>query len=358
MKVLFVTNSAHLPQQMGGGEVSAHELIKGLRSKNVDARLISALGANGWTYYINRLKSIISNKHYPSDKTLGYEVYRGWVNEWGIDQGVDEIISQGWSPDVFIVTGKKPFGAAKSLRRFGVKIILKLVDVEEDNYLDLDSSASEYIYVANSNFTAKSVRSQYGVEVHYVVPPYIDYSRFSKSKLGTGQYVTLINPHPLKGGFVLLEIAKRNPTIPFLVVESWPLMPSYKASFLEEVKKLGNIKYIDATMNMDAVFRDTRVLLVPSQYEEAWGRVINEAQYNGVPVIASSQGGMPEAVGNAGIVVQVKDNIDQWNFELQKLLSDDVLYQKLSCAGRQRVTRDDLNPDRLISDWISILYAH
>src|SRR3546814_9881685 len=43
--------------------------------------------------------------------------------------------------------------------------------------------------------------------------------------------------------------------------------------------------------DMREVYRRTHTLLVPSQWEEAWGRVATEAQFSGIPVLASDRGG-------------------------------------------------------------------
>ena len=55
-------------------------------------------------------------------------------------------------------------------------------------------------------------------------------------------------------------------------------------------------------MDMRSVYRDTKVLLVPSQWLETWGRVATEAQFSGIPVLASRSGALPEAVGPGGIL--------------------------------------------------------
>jgi glycosyltransferase involved in cell wall biosynthesis len=53
-------------------------------------------------------------------------------------------------------------------------------------------------------------------------------------------------------------------------------------------------------------FYDTiGVLLVPSLIEEGFPRVILEAAANGIPVVANSLGGIPEALGDSGILVEL-----------------------------------------------------
>lgn len=54
---------------------------------------------------------------------------------------------------------------------------------------------------------------------------------------------------------------------------------------------------------MKSIYAETAVLLAPSLGFESWGRVATEAVMNGIPVLASTTGGLPEAVGSGGIVL-------------------------------------------------------
>ena len=60
---------------------------------------------------------------------------------------------------------------------------------------------------------------------------------------------------------------------------------------------------------MASVYARARVLLVPSLWWESGPRVIVEALSNGIPVIGSSSGGVPEVIGDGGIILDFPKNI-------------------------------------------------
>lgn len=62
---------------------------------------------------------------------------------------------------------------------------------------------------------------------------------------------------------------------------------------------------------MGPIYAANDLLLVPSQVEDAFPRVIVEAGLHGVPTIGSSRGGIPEAVGNGGMILH-PDDVDGW----------------------------------------------
>ncbi len=53
----------------------------------------------------------------------------------------------------------------------------------------------------------------------------------------------------------------------------------------------------------------TRILLVPSVTQEASARVVAEALVNGIPVIASERGGLPENCGRGGFIIPLPDSV-------------------------------------------------
>ncbi|MFJ2747180.1 glycosyltransferase [Streptomyces sp. NPDC087297] len=72
------------------------------------------------------------------------------------------------------------------------------------------------------------------------------------------------------------------------------------------------------------------LLLVPSQVEDAFPRVIVEAGLHGVATIGSSRGGIPEAAGDGGVILH-PDDVDAW---LQAIESADR--RRLGAKARTR----------------------
>jgi glycosyltransferase involved in cell wall biosynthesis len=95
--------------------------------------------------------------------------------------------------------------------------------------------------------------------------------------------------------------------------------------------------------DMRDVYRRTRVLLVPSQFLETFGRVILEAQINGIPVVASDVAGIPETVGEGGIVVSPKERVGGY-VEALRDLADEATYQRYSAAALANSKREEFDP--------------
>jgi glycogen synthase len=83
-----------------------------------------------------------------------------------------------------------------------------------------------------------------------------------------------------------------------------------------------------------AAFAYADVLAMPSRFEEL-GTAVLEAMQAGVPVVASDVGGLPEAVGTAGLLVPPGD-VGALAGALDRLLADRALRSRLGATGRRR----------------------
>ncbi|KAG9562350.1 hypothetical protein KCU71_g7633, partial [Aureobasidium melanogenum] len=160
------------------------------------------------------------------------------------------------------------------------------------------------------------------------------------------KYVGMINPCAVKGSGILLDLAKACSHLDFLVYKSW----GSDEKLEQQLGSLGNMTIRPSCTNMDEAWRTIKVLLVPSVWYEAWGIVVIEAHLRGIPVICSNSGALPEAMRglnhiipvNAingdrdanGIYIVPEQDIEPWAKTLNELMSDRVLYEKLSSEVR------------------------
>jgi glycosyltransferase involved in cell wall biosynthesis len=84
----------------------------------------------------------------------------------------------------------------------------------------------------------------------------------------------------------------------------------------------------------DGLYRHASVLAFPSRYE-GFGVPVLEAFVHGVPVVAARAAALPEAVGDAGLLVDPLD-VDGWVDALRSILDDSALADHLRDAGRRR----------------------
>lgn len=113
------------------------------------------------------------------------------------------------------------------------------------------------------------------------------------------KYVTFVSPAPEKGLAVFVALARRMPSVAFAaVVTQWT-----GAQTLARLRPLPNVTVLAADPDVDVVFRQTRVLLAPSLWQECCPLIVMEACLRGVPCVSSDVFGLPEANSNPRLVV-------------------------------------------------------
>jgi len=101
---------------------------------------------------------------------------------------------------------------------------------------------------------------------------------------------------------------------------------------------LANVTLLEPRAEVDEIYARTRILLVPSQWEETFGRVAIEAFANGIPVVGSSVGGLKEHVGEGGILIDDKANVGAW-VEAIEALDSPERYEEFRQRGRDFASR-------------------
>lgn len=339
MKILFITGHKYLPQMYGGLQTCTDESCKSLMARGHQVAVMAGLLPGGWFALKARVKMKINkllHKHAVArDTHLGYPVWRSWL-PWNDV----EYVARQEKPDLIVVMAVEPVRMALAAKPTGIPLLMQLMDVEFTQHGGSFEALGAIACIANSRFTAERYRSAYGVNPT-VIYPFIALEDYKTET--TRENVTFINPHPRKGCHIALEIARRCPEIPFTFVKGWPLTPEEDQQLAENLATLPNVTLIQAQKDMRSLYATCKILLVPSIWEETYGRVATEAQASGIPVIASTRGGLPESVGTGGILIDPESPIDTWVNAIKNLWNDDAHYAALSAAARAYASRREMD---------------
>ena len=164
--------------------------------------------------------------------------------------------------------------------------------------------------IVPSQFAADHYRKTLGLECT-VLPNLIDFERV-RAITQDPRYVTFVNPSYEKGVYAYARIAdelgRKRPDIPLLVVEGRGAERTLADCGLD-LRVHGNVSLMGHTHDPRLFWAVGRVCLMPSLWWENQPLVAVEAMVNGIPVIGSDRGGIPEALGDAGIVLPLPDRL-------------------------------------------------
>ncbi|HBL29948.1 MAG TPA: hypothetical protein DD490_24175 [Acidobacteria bacterium] len=211
--------------------------------------------------------------------------------------------------------------------------------------------------VAVSRFVAQYIRRWGGLEAEVFPFPLYGPGPFRDlGGAGTGDFVTLINPCAVKGIALFLALARSLPEVRFAAVPTWGTTPADR----EALAALSNVTVLPAADDVERIYERTRILLLPSLWEEAFGVTAVEAMLRGIPVLASNVGGLPEAKLGTDYVLPVRpierftdrqdanavtepvvpeQDAGPWVAALTALLADRELYARQSAAARAAAHR-------------------
>lgn len=205
--------------------------------------------------------------------------------------------------------------------------------------------------IAPSHFVKTYIETHLGKPATVYYPDVFGMPPFSRVGNYKNRFITMINPCPWKGSSILLNLARRRPDLEFAAVPTW----GATEPILDELRALPNVTLLEETPRIDEIFAQTRVLLVPSLCQEAFGLVSPEALLRGVPVVASDIAGLRESTLGAAALIPVKplpfdgardgsdhtkfvwtepeNPIDPWSDAIDRILDDEETYADISARG-------------------------
>lgn len=210
-------------------------------------------------------------------------------------------------PDVLLTYGGHPdsLELMRRARARGIAVVFHLHNFGYD-------SRSAFVNVSSvifpSEYSRRFHQRRIGID-GVVIPDPIRLDRVIAEN-PEPTYVTFINPQPEKGltvfAAIALELNRRRPEIPLLIVEGRGAS-DILAKLPVDLSALANLNRMANTPDPRDFYRLSRVVLMPSLWRESLGRVPMEAMANGIPVLASDRGALPETLGNAGFVFKIPD---------------------------------------------------
>lgn len=260
-----------------------------------------------------------------------------------------------YQPDVLLLYGARRYERSllKKARERGMANVFYLVHpgykkIEDFQHVDMiftDTEATRQLFADRFGFDCRVIGK-------FIEPPPVPADPPKR------EYITFINPSAEKGVTLFLRIVELAsqimPEAKFLVVENRSSLLDAEQRTGLRVSHLPNVTRIGLQSDMGPVFAATKILLVPSLWHDSGPRVSVEGLAAGIPTVVSNRGGLPELVGDAGIVIDppaplvekhwlvppVFDAIP-WVEVLRSLLTDAELYEQYHRAALAQWAKHD-----------------
>lgn len=196
--------------------------------------------------------------------------------------------------------------------------------------------------IANSDFM-RDLHSDLPGDIKRVYNS-IDTTRFSPAPVDTDGKTHVLfvgRPRPEKGVETLLRAVQRlQADHPDLVLDivGTDTPPPWMEGVIEALG-IGDRVMFHGRVPFDELvdwYNRTDIVAFPSAWQEPFGRVPMEAMACGTPVIATKVGGVPEVVGDAGVLIRPGSS-KQLSAQLRLLADDQTKRKELGEKGRERV---------------------
>jgi hypothetical protein len=318
MKILIATNK-YVPESNGGAERSMYELVKWASCSGHSITILTQGDHDSVTEHAN-------TKRLPK---LTRENFTEIVTELTPDVCICQL---DWTPIVVKVCNE-----------------LKVPVIHSSRVGDFNKNADAWLFNNKKNADYWSEQSSLDSERVHVCYPLVRVDKQRFFKKGRKKFITIVNPVRAKGGKILERLACDFFNETFVAVHGW------HDPQLDEVDlSLPNIIYLDRQRNMDLIFEQTKVLLVPSLWDDPSPRVILEAAHYEIPIIASKKGGIPEFVHDKDMLFDV-EKPEEAVFILKKLLEDIQFYEEKKREMQKIATK--YNPDQFLPDAMKFIQS-
>jgi len=260
-----------------------------------------------------------------------------------------------YKPDVLLMYGSRRYERSlmRKAQERGIATVFYLV---HPGYRKLEAFTHVDHIFTDTEATRQLFADRFGFDCQ-VIGKFIEKPK-APANAQPPQYITFINPSSEKGVTLFLRIvqlaAETLPEAKFLVVESRSRLADAEERTGIDLTNYPNLTRVGLQKDMGAVFAATKILLALSLWHDSGPRVSVEALSMGIPAVVTNRGGLPELVGDAGIVIDPPKRLVEdhwlvpplsdaipWVDVLRSLLGDDELYQQYRAASFERWRQHD-----------------
>jgi glycosyltransferase involved in cell wall biosynthesis len=348
MRILFSART-YLPIT-GGLQASTHSLALRMARRGHEVAVLTTLlrprSARSRLFRAGRelrRRPVVSE-----DTELGYPRFRALRPGEGI-----RVATEHWGPDLVVAGG----GGENTLDHSeavlgGAGAAGRALYVRDVASVPLAQRWRERgaLVLANAERLAEMVGPGVPVIPSIIEPD--DY-RVSTSR----RVVLFVNPTPDRGLDTAWAVAAARPSVPFVFQQAWPMTAEQREELVTRAGSTPNVTFRDATDDPAVLYGDARVLLAPYVVPNR-PRVIHEAGLAGIPTIATGAGGLVEATGRGGRLVDPGAGTAEWAAALDELWADEGAYEEAAAAARVHAARPEMDPEHLSARFEELVTAY
>lgn len=335
MRIAFLSVIFRHPassQQRGGGEISNRLLLEALAVSHT-VYVISAVGTGLWGAKINGVRYYDLSTLF-SKWCLGRSAT--WVAKL-LFTTLAPIILLRLKPSVVLVSTMEHSAALRYRRWKGVPVGGFLRAYENfrparrfaagnirvwlqlllyGNFLQRNVNRLDFV-LPNSRYFAGVCRAEFPIpRQHVIYPPVNVLPQKTEPRVGSIHHIGMVSNAVHKGGRLFVELAERLPDLEFHFI-------GYRTECASVGDKdVPNLVCHEWAADVASLLGKMDIVLVPSQWQEPFGRVAVEALQAGSCVLVSDTGGLPEAVGDRKALIVPPGDVDAWEMRILAIKED------------------------------------
>lgn len=352
MRILFGSGEPYLPSFRGGAECSIDALARELAARGHSCEVVAGIG-RGFPRRRHRLWRLLTGRR----RVTRRDVRNGYPTFRAVPRRAPAALRErlvAFRPDLVVAWNRATEDLAKEGAAAGIPSLVWVHDATLAWHTGRLPAAPTTRLAAVSAFLAAYARERLGRPVD-VLRPLVHASTY-RCEARRPVFVTLVNPRVSKGVETALSVAERLPHRRFLLVGSHALPRDERARLSARVRSLPNVTVRGQVADMRTVYARTALLLVPSRCEDAAPRVILEAHGNGIPVVASLVGGIPEVSGGASVLLPPSAPPERWASEIERIFGDPLAQEDLAGRARANAARPEFGSEAIVSAFLRFAY--